>query len=483
MKEQLLEILRCKVCSLGSLSLDNISGNEEEIRSGYVLCDNCGNTYEIRNGIVDTIENELGYSKNELTHTSKWGVYGSNKKEIDSWLLTLPKVPPHEKNNPTSVAIWGEVENNFNKFLDYFKPICRGNETILEIGAARGWSLNILSQMGCYCVGVDMLESYGHGLHSSDAYIYNNNVYFERVLSGANLLPFLDNTFDYVIMTATFHHLTPTDESKYEEDCIFNAIDALREIKRVLKQSGNVCVISEPIVDSQTIKNHNRECHKGGQVENEYTLNEYLTIFEIMDIPLSFFHDRPKNYFNTDKSNVNFALPDSGFKNQFSDVQVPQKVCTDQLFKVRLTITNSSNAIWPSYNPYTGIGVVNVSYHWYTVDDKIIVTDGMRTSFNNDINPGQTVTMEASIKAPPQKGLYKLQLQLVQEGIAWFHDDMGAEYSVTLVQVIPLKFGQFIRKNTKKLFGIVRFIRYLVSESPLRIKIAWQKFNKEKLIS
>jgi hypothetical protein len=99
-----------------------------------------------------------------------------------------------------------------------------------------------------------------------------------------------------------------------------------------------------------------------------------------------------------------------------------------KIYTIKITLKNTSDVTWPS----KGIGEkhtnrVGISYHWLNADgDQVIVKDGLRTLLPHDIPPGETLTIDkVRVRAPDKSGSYRLQMTLVQEGVAWF-DKKGA---------------------------------------------------------
>lgn len=67
---------------------------------------------------------------------------------------------------------------------------------------------------------------------------------------------------------------------------------------------------------------------------------------------------------------------------------------------------------------------------------ELVVADGERTPLPYNLSPGESVTLNAIVKAPKQPGKYKLILTMVQENVAWFNDQ-GANSSEIDIKVIP----------------------------------------------
>ena len=92
-----------------------------------------------------------------------------------------------------------------------------------------------------------------------------------------------------------------------------------------------------------------------------------------------------------------------------------------------VTVTNTSSSTWPA----AGGSPVHLSYHWLA-NGQTVVWDGQRTSFTQDVLPGQTVTVNATIPTPQVPGSYVLRLDLVREGIGWFSGNGVAPLDLSL---------------------------------------------------
>jgi hypothetical protein len=78
---------------------------------------------------------------------------------------------------------------------------------------------------------------------------------------------------------------------------------------------------------------------------------------------------------------------------------------------------------------------VLLSYHWLDLRDNPIVWDGERTALPL-VEPGESVIVEASVRAPIPPGLYRLAFDLVVERRAWF-SELGGELVSREVDVLP----------------------------------------------
>lgn len=115
----------------------------------------------------------------------------------------------------------------------------------------------------------------------------------------------------------------------------------------------------------------------------------------------------------------------ASFRVEWISQQIPTEMQVLHWYDAAITLRNPTNAIWPARGP--AVGSVNIAYHWLPAQgDKPVLLDGERTAFPHDIGPGETIKMDkVRIIAPASPGQYRLQISLVQEGVAWF-ESQGA---------------------------------------------------------
>lgn len=129
-------------------------------------------------------------------------------------------------------------------------------------------------------------------------------------------------------------------------------------------------------------------------------------------------------------------LPLAGFKVEFGKHDIPTAMMVGQTVSADVTIKNASSKTWPTKPDPRGRNAVNLSYHWLDPKRQMVIFDGLRTPLPRDLNPGESVTVRATIRAPEKAGEYLLHVTLVQEGVAWFSEKDGGQIS------IPVSVGQ-----------------------------------------
>ena len=95
---------------------------------------------------------------------------------------------------------------------------------------------------------------------------------------------------------------------------------------------------------------------------------------------------------------------------------------------VPLKVSNTGLTVWNSSESQP----VRLAYHWLLLDDdRSFDFEGLRTEFPERVEPGQSVAMQARVRAPRQPGHYRLMWDVVQEGRLWFSSERDAELFVT----------------------------------------------------
>jgi hypothetical protein len=66
--------------------------------------------------------------------------------------------------------------------------------------------------------------------------------------------------------------------------------------------------------------------------------------------------------------------------------------------------------------------VVQLGNHWLTPESEALVWDDGREPLPFDVPPNAQVQMTVTVTAPASPGNYVLELDMVQEGVAWFKE-------------------------------------------------------------
>lgn len=83
---------------------------------------------------------------------------------------------------------------------------------------------------------------------------------------------------------------------------------------------------------------------------------------------------------------------------------------------VPVTVTNAGTSAWSA----TGPNAVHLAAHVIDPSGNVAIWDGARTAFTADVPAGGQVQTSVIVDAPLTPGAYKVKVDLVREGIAWF---------------------------------------------------------------
>ena len=226
MKASLLPMLRCPEC-YEPLALATDEWRGDEVWQGGLTCQGAGHYFAIQNGLP------LLYVDDD-----RWTV---KAREADGWVALHKSLDIYET-GPESVdhdipftdeEPWPQIGANFKIALQRLN--LSGTETVLDLGAGRGWAAKHFAQLGCQVVALDIVPDKRIGLGRSTALMERVGTYFDRVIGDGENLPFIDSCFDLVFCSAALHH-----SSELKQLCV--------NIGRVLRQGGRLCAINEPAI-------------------------------------------------------------------------------------------------------------------------------------------------------------------------------------------------------------------------------------------
>ena len=108
---------------------------------------------------------------------------------------------------------------------------------------------------------------------------------------------------------------------------------------------------------------------------------------------------------------------DSWFRAQIVADTRPITLAAGQAMTQTVQLRNTSIVAWQM----DGAQPVRLSYHWVdATTNTTVVLNGWRTDLPADLQPDETVQLDARVIAPPQAGKYVLQWDVLQEHVSWF---------------------------------------------------------------
>ncbi len=84
----------------------------------------------------------------------------------------------------------------------------------------------------------------------------------------------------------------------------------------------------------------------------------------------------------------------------------------------RVRATNIGNTLWR--REASGAGQVMLGAHLLDRERRLLVLDHARTGLARDVPPGDTIEIEGALATPEAPGRYRIEIDFVAEGIAWF---------------------------------------------------------------
>jgi len=117
-------------------------------------------------------------------------------------------------------------------------------------------------------------------------------------------------------------------------------------------------------------------------------------------------------------------MPANAFKASLTLPEPPATLQPGQKIQLRVKVKNLSDVTWPAHGRAAdGFFQVNLGDNWYTDQNQRIEKHPyVRSGLPHDLKPGEEVEVPLQVTAPPNPGDYTLQIDLVQEMVAWFSE-------------------------------------------------------------
>lgn len=251
MRKSLLHLLACPYCG-DRLEIEHVTvTHQEEIWSGTLGCGTCHKSFPVRRG-MPFVHREDDSWTSKAREANGWvkihkqqGIYDPSEAAVDLQI-------PYYDEEP-----WTGVARQFDQALARLQ--LSGDETVLDLGAGRGWAAKQFALLGCDTVALDVAEDENVGLGRGQELMGDAGVYFERVIGDGEHLPFQPRSFDLVFCSAALHHATDLPL-------------LLKNVGQVLKSGAMLCAIREPSLSM--IENEEEELARGAVEEMEVGINE-----------------------------------------------------------------------------------------------------------------------------------------------------------------------------------------------------------------
>jgi len=237
MRREILAIIKCPSCDGESLSAQPSAELYGEWRQGTLSCSSCKREFPIDEGIgnflvdpsPEILKEQQGSSSEIRIKTNEDEAFQITPESIERFSSIFTSMPRGDGSyfftQGGSFQNFAEGAHRFYELIDTF-DITPGLR-VLEIGAGFCWASREFADRGCDVVAVD-ITSY---LKVADLYL-KKGLFFERVYSDMDHLPFKDGSFDILFAAATIHHSSDLNKT-------------FKELYRVLKKGGKLILLNE----------------------------------------------------------------------------------------------------------------------------------------------------------------------------------------------------------------------------------------------
>jgi SAM-dependent methyltransferase len=268
----------------------------------------------------------------------------------------------------------GVVEiQGVTKYLDDKVPGYRTG-LALDFGCGVGRLTQALCAHFDRCIGVDIAESMVDLANRFN--LYGDRCEY-RVNTEPHLRLFEDHTFDFIYSNIVLQHMEPQYSSTY-----------MREFVRLLSPAG-------------------------------------YALFQVPAQPAT----------SAEGTGAAVRLPDSGFRAMLSSETISVTTRVGASFDLVVYVRNESNSPWRRGHAGDGRYLIQLGNHWLDTAQRVLRVDDGRTPLDSDVAPGEVARLTLTAEAPQKPGMYILELDMVQEHVAWF-GQCGSDTLGIMVEVV-----------------------------------------------
>ena len=94
-------------------------------------------------------------------------------------------------------------------------------------------------------------------------------------------------------------------------------------------------------------------------------------------------------------------------------------------------VENTGHATWPRSSP-DGFGLVRLGAHLQAPDGARSIQDYSRADLPRDLAPGASEHLTIELLAPAEPGAFRVELDMVREGVVWFSSREPSSVAVPL---------------------------------------------------
>ncbi len=128
-------------------------------------------------------------------------------------------------------------------------------------------------------------------------------------------------------------------------------------------------------------------------------------------------------------------LPAEAFRSELTLERAPRRLAPGSTGTVRVWVRNTSPRTWPMRGD-DGWYQVSVGGRWRAGGGELAGTES-RAALPADLGPGDERVIDLEVVAPGRPSAYVLEVDLVQEGVAWFQDHGAAPARAKVLVAAP----------------------------------------------
>jgi hypothetical protein len=159
---------------------------------------------------------------------------------------------------------------------------------------------------------------------------------------------------------------------------------------------------------------------------HEKAWGRLLHVVERQGVPLLYIFGVPSPSSAMNEEEIDFTFAESALRDTAFSAAIMLVDTIDQFRAgcqqtLDVLVKNTSSSAWPSLARSDGRRFrVQLGNHWLDESGKTLVLDDGRSALPFDLRPGQEVQMRLPVNPPRNTGDYILEIDMVQEFVAWF---------------------------------------------------------------
>lgn len=320
-------------------------------------------------------------------------------------------------------------------------------DVVAELGAGSCWLSHMLNRYGCRTASIDVSSSaldLGRKLFETDPFT-NWDLEPRFLTYDGRVLPLDTASCDRIVISDAFHHVP-------------NQRDLLTEMHRVLRSDG-IVAMSEPGEGHGEAEHSLKEARDYGVLENELVLEDLAALArECGFARVNVVVQSPLIETEVEAQGLGAFMGGRGFArywNQFcralqqhhyivcykappvpttrrpaqlrARIEIigtsPETAAVGSPIHLRLRVTNYGETVWLGGDAPRG-GWTRLGAHLERDNEQreTVDYDWWRIAFPADVAPGSDVEIDAVLPEVTAPGRYRIIIEPVIEGMAWFHE-------------------------------------------------------------